>query len=257
MYSPYADDGGCKTPEVITSDLTMIAGKGIKKIRSYGTDCYAIDVVLPVLYGLGMVVNQGVWMEDGVDSIDSQIQQIIAYGQTSGWEVFEFITIGNEAINSGFVSVDDLISKINSVKQLLEDSGYTGFVTTAEPPASFISYPQLCTESEIDIVAINVHSYFNENISPENAGGYIMSQKAQVEEICTGKAVYVTETGYPSQGMTNGLNVPSPENQRIAIASIIEETNSDCTILTTYNDFWKQPGPYGIEQYFGVIQLFE
>ncbi|KAL6451263.1 SCW11 Probable family 17 glucosidase SCW11 [Candida maltosa Xu316] len=258
VYSPYANNGGCKTPDEIKSDITMIHGKGINQLRSYGTDCYSLSTVLETALSLGMTVNQGVWLsEAGVDSVDGQISDIISYGQANGWDVFNLITIGNEAINSNFCSVSDLIAKIASVKTQLRNAGYNGKVTTSEPPATFIKYPDLCTNSDIDIVGINPHSYFNANISPENSGSYIVQQQGQVAGLCGGKSVVITETGYPSQGSTLGLNVPTPENQQIAIASIIKETGGDCTILTTYNDFWKDPGPYGIEQYFGVINLFE
>ncbi|EGW32175.1 uncharacterized protein SPAPADRAFT_61263 [Spathaspora passalidarum NRRL Y-27907] len=258
VYSPYANDGGCKSSDQIVAEMKQIANKGIKNIRSYGTDCHSIDVMLPTAIELGMSVNQGVWIsQDGVDSIDSQVQQLIDYGSQNGWGVFQFITIGNEAINSNFCTVDQLISKISSVKSQLRKAGYNGQVTTAEPPIQFIQNPQLCTDSDIDIVSINPHSYFNENIAPADAGAYIMEQKGQVVDICSGKPVDITETGYPSQGMTNGVNVPTPQNQDIAIKSIISATGGDCTILTAFDDFWKEPGPYGIEQSFGVLQLFQ
>ena len=235
----------------------MIHGKGIYQIRSYGTDCNALTTVLETAKSLGMTVNQGVWLSaEGVDSIDDQVDQIIEYASSNGWDVFNLLTIANEAINSNFCTVDELISKLNSVKIKLTNAGYTGKMTTAEPPATFIKYPNLCIDANIDVVGINPHSYFNANISPENSGSYIVSQQSQVAGLCNGKDVVITETGYPSQGATLGLNVPTEENQKIAIASIISETNGDCTILTTYNDFWKDPGPYGIEQYFGAITLF-
>ena len=257
VYSPYADNGGCKAADDINSDLELIASKGIKKIRSYGTDCGSLTTVLLKCKELGITVNQGVWMsQDGVDSVDDQILDVISYGQENGWDIFDLITIGNEAINSGYVTLDELIPKLNSVKSQLQSAGYNGYVTTSEPPATFIKYPTLCTEANIDIVGINPHSYFNANISPAKAGSYITSQQSQVAALCDGKSVWITETGYPSQGDTLGLNTPSAENQEIAIASIIEATGGDVTILTTYNDFWKDPGPYGIEQYFGAIHLF-
>lgn len=69
--------------------------------------------------------------------------------------------------------------------------------------------------------------------------------------------VVVTETGYPSAGITNGKNVPSPLNQKIAIQNIFDIVGTNVTILTTFNDYWKQPGNYGIEQSFGIIQLLQ
>lgn len=257
VYSPYADDRSCKSSDEINSDLQLIYNKGIKQIRSYGTDCGSLSTVLSKCNQLGIKVNQGVWVsQDGVDSADDQIDQVIEYGQQNGWDIFNLFTFGNEAINSKYVDVDSLMTKLDSVRTKMRNAGYNGPVTTAEPPATYINYPQLCTDTSMDIVAINPHSYFNEGISPDKAGDYVTTQQSQVAKLCKGKLVWITETGYPSQGATLGLNVPSPKNQEIAIKSILDSTGGDVTILTTYNDFWKDPGPYGIEQYFGTINLF-
>lgn len=258
VYSPYADNGDCKDQNTIFSDIEFIHSKGINHIRTYATDCNTLTAVLPKAKQLGMSVNQGLWMsQDGVDSIDSQVSDLVTYIQQNGDSVFDFITIGNEAIIQGFASVNDLLAKIQSVKSTLQAAGYNGKVTTAEPPVSFDNNPSLCDgNSPIDFVSINPHSYFNADIGASDAGSFVMGQKSLVESSCPNKNVVITETGYPSQGNTNGQNVPSAANQQIAIKSILDLSGGDVTILTTYNDFWKQPGPYGIEQFFGAINLF-
>ncbi|CCE85548.1 Piso0_005154 [Millerozyma farinosa CBS 7064] len=255
-YSPYTDSGYCKNSSSIRSDLNLIKSKGINKVRVYGTDCGLFDNTLPIAKDIGFKVNQGLWItSEGVDSIDDPLKELINYGQENGWDVFDFITVGNEAVNSGFTTVDDLISKIKSVKSQLEDAGYNGNVSTSEVPSTFISNPSLCQSSGVDFVGITPHAYFDPLISADEAGSFVVSKQSEVASACN-MDVMITETGYPSKGDTNGKNVPSQENQKQAIKTIIEKTNQQVTILTTYNDFWKEPGPYGIEQYFGVIDLF-
>lgn len=258
VYSPYSDDGSCKSSSTVESDLQMINGKGIKHIRTYGTDCESLKSVLSVSKSLGISVNQGLWMSsEGPDSLDDPVSDLIDYIKENGDDVFDFITIANEAVITNFCSVDQLLSKIKSVKKQLQDAGYNGKVTTAEPPVSYNIHPELCDDdSPIDFVSINPHSYFNADIDASQAGSFIMTEKKMVEKSCPSMKVLITETGYPSKGDTNGKNVPSEENQSKAIKSILDETDGDITILTTYNDFWKDPGPYNIEQYFGSIKLF-
>ncbi|CUM45868.1 uncharacterized protein AC631_04562 [Debaryomyces fabryi] len=255
-YSPYTDDGGCKDTSTIESDLELISSKGINKIRVYGTDCGLYDTIIPKAKDLDMKINQGFWISDaGVDSIDDSVSEFIEWGSNNGYDVIDFITVGNEAINSNFCSVSDLISKIKSVKSKLQDAGYNGKVTTSEPPAIFVDNPSLCKNSNIDFVGINPHSYFNTVIGANLAGWYVTSEQSLVSKACD-MDVVITETGYPSKGSSNGDNYPSAENQEIAIKSIIEKTNGQVTILSTYNDMWKHPGPHDIEQYFGAIDLF-
>ena len=259
VYSPYQNDGACKDYDTVSSDINYIHGKGINNLRIYGSDCNVFETVLPVVKSLGMKVNQGFWFNFGesADSIDSGVQDFISYGLQNGWDMIDFVTVGNEAINDKVLTVSELSNKIASVKSKLRAAGYNGRVTTSEPPVSFINNPELCNDSEIDFVGINPHSYFDQDVDASQSGSFVSQQKSQVEGVCGGKSVFITETGYPSQGKTNGKNVPSPENQKIALQSIFSSCGTDVTILTAFNDFWKQPGPYGIEQYFGALYLFE
>lgn len=257
VYSPYANDMSCKDASTIESDLALIQSKGINKVRLYGTDCLVFDVVLPTLSKLGMTANQGVYFNGGIDSVDSGVSLIIAYGQANGWGVFDFITVGNEAILNNLFPVSDLIAKISSVKATLRSNGYNGQVTTSEPPVSYELHPELCTQSDIDFVGINPHSYFDGSSTAEQSGSFIMGQKAIVEGICGSKLVSITETGYPHSGNVNGNQIPSPANQAAAIKSMIEATGGDLTILTTFDDLWKNPGDYNIEQSFGTIELYQ
>ncbi|CCH58683.1 hypothetical protein TBLA_0A08940 [Henningerozyma blattae CBS 6284] len=253
-YSPYNNDGTCKDGNTVQSDLQLIKSKGVSKIRVYGVDCNSLETVNPVAAKLGITINQGLWISgSGVDSIDSGVQSLISYGQTNGWGVFQFITIGNEAVLSGFCSVNDLINKISSVKQQLRNAGYNGLVTTSEPPVTFENNPSLCTSSDIDFVGINVHSYFDVNSQASTAGSFLKGQVAITQNVCGSKNVVVTETGYPSAGIQNGGNIPSKQNQIIAVNSILSDYSTDVTILSTFDDLWKSPGPYGIEQSFGII----
>lgn len=257
-YSPYNSDGTCRSASDVYNDLQIIKSKGVSQVRIYGTDCNSIETVQPACSKLGIKINQGFWIgSSGADSIDSSVAALIAYGQQSGWDVFEYITIGNEAIISGYCSPSELIGKIQSVKTQLRAAGYNGQVTTSEPPVSFQNHPELCTEAAIDMVGINPHSYFNAQIDASEAGSFVKGQLQLVQKLCGTSNVIITETGYPFSGSSNGLNVPSYENQQIAIQSILEELNGEVTILSYFNDLWKNPGPYGIEQSFGIQSFMQ
>ncbi|CAR29479.1 ZYRO0G09680p [Zygosaccharomyces rouxii] len=256
-YTPYNDDSTCKSSDQVNADLQEIQSKGIHRIRVYGADCGAFENILPAATRLGMKVNQGLWIDQsGVNSIDDAVQSLIQYGTQNGWDIFDFITVGNEAINSGFCSVSDLISKIQSVKSQLRNAGYQGAVITSEPPVTFETNPQLCTDSGIDFVGVNPHSFFDFGIDANDAGSFVKGQVQLAQNACGNMDIFVTETGYPSNGYIIGQEEPTQENQRIAINSILEEMNNNVTILSFFNDKWKNPGPYGIEQWFGIESQF-
>lgn len=260
-YSPYNNDSSCKDKDTISSDLSMIKDHGIKTVRIYGTDCSSITIIEPIAKNLGMTIDQGFWIgPQGVDSIDSGVQDLINWVKNSNggdWSLFSTITVGNEAIYGGYCDGATLLSKIKSVKSTLRDAGYQGTVTTAEPPQSYINYSQLCTDTDgIDYVGVNAHPYFDANTAPADAGDFILSQISTVQKACSNRDVQITETGYPSEGNTNGLAVPTKENQAIAIKSIMSALNNKGVMFTVFDDMWKSPGPYNVEQHFGIIGLF-
>ncbi|KAG7698804.1 hypothetical protein KL951_002068 [Ogataea haglerorum] len=262
VYSPYTDSGSCKDYDTVESDLSLIQSKGIGEVRIYGNDCNYLTTVLPICAKKGIKVDQGFYISSaGVDSIDDAVTELIKAVQdpSSGfdWDLFSFFSVGNEVVNNGYATVGDLINKIKSVKSQLQSGGYTGKITTAEPPSTYQNNPDLCTSSTIDFVGVNAHAYFDQYITAADAGTFLTNQVKVTQQACQNMDVKVVETGYPSQGKQNGGNIPSPENQKTAIKKILEDFGSDVTILTTYNDFWKDPGPYGIEQYFGVINILE
>lgn len=255
VYSPFNSDRSCKDYNTIKADLQMLLSKKIKKIRLYGVDCLTVSAIFPISKELGITINQGFWITNaGVNSMDSDLSNVIQWAQSNGWRIFDFFTIGNEVILNRSATVRDLISKISEVKSELRRAGYGGQVTTAEPPVIYFTHPELCTQSEIDFVGINSHSYFNSKLYAYQAGEHVTTEQRQVAQICS-KMTVITETGYPHNGQVNGNNVPTPENQKIALKSILDATGGDVTILTTFDDYWKDQGPYGIEQSFGMINL--
>jgi exo-beta-1,3-glucanase (GH17 family) len=162
------------------------------------------------------------------------------------------------------VSAGDLLNKITSVKAVVQQYGYYGPVTTAEPPSSFIDNPFLCQSSTLDLVGINAHSYFDASSTPAQCGSFVVGQITLTKNACNGKTVFVTEAGFPHDGITNGGNTPSYDNQRIALTSLFQATQGDVTFFTlrdgtattdeTDLDLWKDPGPYGVEQSWGIIE---
>ncbi|KAF5094153.1 hypothetical protein D0Z03_002170 [Geotrichum reessii] len=259
-YSPYNDDGTCKNFDQVYSDLSKIASFGINNIRVYGTDCGSISTIQPSALKLGLKINQGFWIgSSNVDSIDQSVNDLIQWVQKENggdWNLFTTLTVGNEAIYSGFVDGNTLLGKIKSVKSILRSAGWNGPVTTAEPPQSYIDFPNLCTDTDgIDYVGLNAHPYFDANTSPDQAGNFVLAQIGIAQNTCNNRNIRITETGYPSAGNTNGKAIPTKENQATAIKSIMGALNNKAVLFTLYDDKWKNPGPYNVEQHFGLVDL--
>lgn len=247
-YSPYTDTGSCKDTDTITSDIELLADFDL--IRVYAPDCNCVSAIMGAM-GDSQKLFAGVYYYDSISTdLSTLATQVTASSQ--GWDGVYAVAIGNEWVNSGTYSASTVASAVSSARSTLSGLGFTGYVVTVDTLVAYEANTELCDAS--DFVACNSHAYWDGSVLPENAGTWLAEQIASVKSACGGdKDVLVTETGWPTQGDTYGVAVPSTANQLAAIKSISEEVADQVLFFTTYNDLWKEAGSYGVEQYWGIF----
>lgn len=244
VYSPYKL-GGCKSADEVKSDIAALSGFDV--IRIYGVDCDQVPNVLAAL-GEGQKVFLGIYDVSQISAGLSTINDAIA---SYTWDIVHSISIGNELVNNGAATVDQIAGYVQSAKSILKGYGYTGPVVSVDTFIAVINNPGLCAIS--DYVAVNAHAFFDGGITADGAGEWVLQQIQRVSSACGGKNVLITESGWPSQGESNGVAVPSKENQEAAISSIKSTAGDDCILFTAFNDLWKAPGAFNAEQYWGIF----
>lgn len=248
VYSPYKV-GGCKSASEVKSDIAQLSGYDV--IRIYGVDCDQVPNVLAAL-GSGQKVFLGIY---DVSAIEAGLSTINSAISSYGWDIVHSISIGNELVNNGAATVDQISGYVSTAKTILTGYGYTGPVVSVDTFIAVINNPGLCAIS--DYMAVNAHAFFDGNVAAADSGEWVLQQIQRVWTACSSagheKTVFVTESGWPSQGSSNGVAVPSDENQSAAISSIQSKVGSSCILFTAFNDLWKDPGAYSAEQYWGIL----
>lgn len=243
-YSPYSSSGGCKSASEVASDLEKLTGFDV--IRIYGVDC---DQVANVYAAKSSSQKLFLGIYD-VSDISGGLESIKS-GINSDWDCVDTISIGNELVNSGEASVSEVKSYVDQAKSTLSGYGYTGPVVSVDTFIAVLDNPGLCDVS--DYIAINAHAFFDSTCTASNAGEWALSTLQSVSSACSGKKVVITESGWPSQGSSNGDAVPGSSQQESAISALKSSVGNDVILFTAYNDLWKSPGEYGVEQYWGII----
>lgn len=246
-YSPYNADGTCKTQGQVNSDFNSLSGYSF--VRSYGTDCNQAETILKACRAKGLKLMAGVY---DITQVTSSIQAIIA-AANGDWSDIQTVSIGNEGVNNGAYTVSAVVSAVNTARSLLTAAGYTGNVVTVDTFVAIIANPELCQVS--DYAAANAHPFFDGGVTADKAGPWLLEQMQRVSNACGGKETWITETGWPTQGNTNGKAVPSVENQKAAISSIKSTVSSNVILFTAFNDMWKkaEAATFYAEQYWGMI----
>ncbi len=258
-YSPYNSDGSCKSAGQVLSDFQQLKGQyGL--VRIYGVDCDQVNTVMQAASSIGVKLMLGVFNLDG---LDGQVGQLVsAVKSNGGWDSVSAISVGNELVNNGQATPNQVIDAVTSARQSLRSAGYQGPVVTVDTFVAVQKNPQLCDSS--DFCAMNIHPFFDPNTSPEAAGDFVARQVANTRQVLKNpnKRVVVTESGWPWQGSANGQAVPGKDNQQTAVDSI--KTNygaqspGDLILFTAFNDLWKkaEPGTFYAEQYWGMVSRF-
>lgn len=248
VYSPYKV-GACKTADEVKADIAALSGYDV--IRIYGVDCDQVTNVLAAI-APHQKIFFGIF---DVNAIESGLKTIAdGVANHGGWDIVHTISIGNELVNNGQATVDQIAGYLSTARSVLKGLGYTGPVVSVDTFIAVINNPGLCALS--DYVAINAHAFFDGNIKAEETGKWVLGQIQRVWSACNEhgvqKNVFVTESGWPSKGDTNGVAVPSKENQQAAVSSIKSVVGDSCILFTAFNDYWKADGPHNAEKYWGV-----
>lgn len=245
-YSPYNADGTCKSASAVAADIAELLQFEI--IRLYGVDCNQVENVMAVL-GESQKLFAGIFfMNDIAGGISTLASAVKAHG---GWDRVYTVSIGNELVNGGEATVAQVLSYVAQGKAALTAAGYTGPVVSVDTFIAVINNPGLCDCS--DYMAVNAHAFFDGYVTAEDAGDWVMLQIERVASTCGSKSVFITETGWPTKGQSNGVAVPSPENQKSALASISGKCGNDVLFFNAFNDYWKADGAWGVEKYWGVF----
>lgn len=251
-YAPYNADGSCKSASQVMDDFTLL-GKTYGLVRVYGVDCNQIPAVyaaakannLKIMYGLFSLDNLGDQVATLTDGIESD------------WSNVDTVSVGNELVNNGQASPQQIQDALTAARQLLSSAGWTGPVVTVDTFVAALAHPELCASS--DYCAVNIHPFFDPNTPAEQAGTFVLNmvQALRTKLGNPSARVRVTESGWPWQGSANGQAVPGVDQQAAAISSIqsaFADNPEDVVLFSAFNDRWKAAAPetFYAEQFWGM-----
>lgn len=190
VYTPYNDDGTCKSTDVVASDIASMNSLGFGMVRIYGVDCNQVSNVLAAVKPFGMKVFLGIF---DMGQCESQLAQLIQF-VAGDWSSVYAVSIGNEQVNSGAMSVAAMVSKVNTSRAGLRAAGFSGPVVTVDTWVAIIANPALCECS--DFVAANCHPFFDGKVLPAAAGQFMSNSIAKLQSACGGKQVTITGRSY-------------------------------------------------------------
>lgn len=247
-YSPYTKSGSCKTASEVALDIEMLSDYSI--IRLYSVDCLGIENVIAAM-SLSQKLFLGIWdITAYATDLPSMAQQVLTGSR--GWLAVHTVSIGNEVVNAGTNTVAQVKSAVSLARLWFKTNAslYSGYIVAVDTLAAVMADSSMCDIS--DYLAVNCHPYFSA-IEASTSGTWLQQQVSSLQSHCSnGKSILITETGWPTFGNTLGEAVPSQSDQLAAIKAIGQAMGDQVIMFTTYNDYWKLPGSYNVEQHWGI-----
>lgn len=246
-YSPYRADNQCRSPDQIKLDISAL--KDYSVVRIYGVDCSQVTNAIAALKGSNAQIFAGVFH---IDKVEAETNSLILQAKDN-WSMINTVSIGNELVNSGQASVDQVAGAIGTARSLLRKAGYQGPVVTVDTMIAMKANPGLCEAS--DFCAINCHAFFDGHVLPEDAGKFVQGWVSDIAEKANGKKVVVTESGWPNSGLDNIDAVPSQENQEKAVASLKAAFAKDLILYSAYDNRWMTDNvkTFNAEKHWGIL----
>lgn len=247
-YDMIDSSSQCKSQATANTDFAFLKSQGYGVVHIYDIGC-PVGIFASAASQNGLQLLAGI---NQISNLQSDIGKLISMinGQ---WGDIHTVYIGNELVNDGLATADAVAGAVNQARGILQAAGYSGNVITIDTFNVMQSNPTVCSTS--DYCAANAHAYFDPNTVAANAGTFVLNAYNAVKAGNPGKNVVITETGWPWQGSCNGQACPSEDNQKAAMNSIIKSFSGapgNVFLFQAYDAGYKQPGPDGVEQFFGI-----
>lgn len=255
-YGPFRDGQSpdlmiFPTKAQLAQDMIILA-QHTRFLRFY-SEANGFSQIIPTATRLGLRIIPGAFLSNKFPSInDQEVSSLIDAANTYAAEArFPFLVVGTEPISQQGLSVDDLASRIATVRA---GTGNAFAIATAEEWQIWINYPELA--SLVDVILVDVYPYY-EGMPVDGAAAYAMQRVRQVQAAYPDHVVLIGETGWPSQGETIGQAIASGGNEEAYAASILRQTaeqNIGILYFEAFDEKWKIASTNMINQgHFGLF----
>lgn len=205
-FSPYVDGQdpnlGAQVSEEQLRVRMQIVAPYTQWIRTFGST-NGLEKAGLVARSMNLRAAVGAWLGRDLQANEREIANLINAARAGHADL---VIVGSEVLLRGDLSEGQLLDYMNRVKQAIP-AGIP--VTTADVYSQLLAHPAIISQS--DVVLANYYPYW-EGIKIDVAIGALHNWHQQLTAAAGGKSVWVSETGWPSEGDRIGSAVPSIDN---------------------------------------------
>ena len=244
MYEDGQEPGDIITEEQVERRIKILKPY-TKWIRSFS--CIEGNEHIPRLakkHGLKNMV--GAWLSSDLEKNEEEIEALINLGKEG---CVDIAAVGNEVLYRNELSIEQLISYINRVKDALPNNIQVGYV---DAYYKFSMYPELV--DSCDVILSNCYPYW-EGCPIDYSLSHMQKMYNQANGVSKGKKVIITETGWPNEGGSEGGAHSSNENAIkyfINTQVWVANNNIESFYFSSFDESWKTGDEGDVGAYWGL-----
>jgi glucan endo-1,3-beta-D-glucosidase len=198
----------------------------------------AIDTDTTLLLGLWASETQEAFnnelaaLSSALSQYGSAFTNLIAGISVGSEDLYRLTSIG--APTGVGQEPDTLVSYISQVRSILANANISPPVGHVDTYTAWINSSNSAVTAAVDFLGMDAYPYYQNTIdnSIGNANATFFSALDQTIAASTGKPVWITETGWPVSGPTDGQAVASIANAQTYWDAV------GCSVLGKYNTWW-------------------
>jgi glucan endo-1,3-beta-D-glucosidase len=198
----------------------------------------AIDTDTTLLLGLWASETQDAFnnelaaLSSAISQYGSAFTNLIAGISVGSEDLYRLTPIG--APTGVGQEPDTLVSYISQVRSILANANISPPVGHVDTYTAWINSSNSAVTAAVDFLGMDAYPYYQNTIdnSIGNANATFFSALDQTIAASTGKPVWITETGWPVSGPTDGQAVASIANAQTYWDAV------GCSVLGKYNTWW-------------------
>ncbi|MBN1521666.1 MAG: hypothetical protein JW928_03960 [Candidatus Aureabacteria bacterium] len=200
---------------------------------------------------LGLQVAAGAWLGSSEEDNEKEISRLIEVANS--YKNIVFVVVGNEAILRRQQGGVDSLPNFKVIKYIVKvKKSVSQPVTTAEPWKIWLENPALV--KHVDFIFFNIHPYW-EQIDISLAAEHTVEKYMELKKAYPDKCVVIGETGWPTDGLSNGLSQPGAKNQERFLREFLqtaEEKSIDFFLFEAFDEDYKSTEPNSVGPHWGL-----
>jgi len=214
--------------------------------------CYNGDESIRYAHSIGLYTVAGAWIDTRAEKAEKEMDCITSLAKEG---VVNLASIGSEALTWGGLTAEQIAAYIELFRTEAPDVPVT---TAVKYEAMTDEWNQKIIVPAVDLLYINFYSYWS-GFHIDQALLVNQYEFEEMKKIADGKDVWISETGWPSEGTCwNGMAEPSEVNQERFLREVMNWTRSEGIVLSWFDAFeqpWKNGNEYcSVASHWGMFK---